>query len=43
MKAKNEFNEFMQWMKTQPDRTMVSAVMIRLWNKFKEQNKLNKP
>ena len=38
MKTNNEFSEFVAWMKTQPDQTMVSAVIIRLWNKFKETN-----
>jgi len=37
-----EFAEFMDWMKTQPDQTMVSAVIIRLWNSFQKQKQTKK-
>lgn len=36
MKKSDEFSKFMEWLKTQPDRTLVSAVLIRLWNSFQE-------
>jgi hypothetical protein len=36
---KDEFGEFMEWLKTQPDQTMVTACLIRLWNSFKKQKK----
>jgi hypothetical protein len=38
---KDEFKEFMEWMKTQPDRTAISAVIIRLWDAFQKE-KTNK-
>lgn len=36
MKSNEFLEEFMEWLKTQPDRTLVSAILIRLWNSFKE-------
>jgi len=39
MKTNNEFAEFMAWMKTQPDQTMVSAVIIRLWDEYRKYNR----
>lgn len=34
---KTDFAEFMEWLKTQQDQTMVSAVLIRLWNSFQDE------
>jgi len=39
---KNEFTEFMEWVATQPERTMVSAVLLRLWNNFQAQKQPKK-
>ena len=39
---KTEFSEFMDWMITQNDRTMVSSVIIRLWKEFQKEKQTKK-